>query len=298
VVDVYAEGEEFLHHDQERDEIMRRLLLTIAAIFIPVAGLTLGVAGTAYAGTGKIVCTTITGTAAGTITVSGCTGGNTGGSSLPQSATALATGGTTHWVSGSTTTSSAPTLTSVKATKCPGYVKNAATNPSASAFTAAVTGDTGDSILIPGTETGQVCIGTGGSITVLKAITISWTESAIACTTITGTATGTITVSGCTGGDTGGSSVALPATALAIGGTISWTSGSSTTIGVPTLSATSASKCPGYVKKAATNPTAEKFTAAVTTDTGDGLKIPGSAKGAVCIGAGGSITALKSLSVK
>ena len=277
---------------------MRRALLTFAAILIPVGGLTLGISGVAGAATGKIVCTTITGNASGTIVVSGCTGGNTGGASDPMAAASLATGGTIDWVSGSTTTSSAPTLTSVSAKKCPGYVKNAATNPAAESFTGAVTGDTGDSILVPGTETGQVCIGTDGSITVLKNITISWTESSISCTTISGTASGNITVSGCTGGDTGGGSVAFPALALATGGTVPWVSGGSTTIGAPTLTSTSAELCPGYVKNAATNPSAENFTASVTSDTGDGLKMPGTAKGAVCIGTDGSITALKTLSIK
>jgi hypothetical protein len=117
----------------------------------------------------------------------------------------------------------------------------------------------------------------------------------IVCTTITGTATSTITVSGCTGGNTGGSSKPASATTLAAGGTIDWVSGSTTTIGKPTLTATSAKKCPGYVKGGSSNPTADKFAAAVTADTGDGLKIPGKAKGAVCISSSGSITALKPL---
>jgi hypothetical protein len=265
-------------------------------MLIPVAGLTLGIAGTAGAATGKITCTTITGNASGTIIVSGCTGGNTGGSSQPLTAASLETGGTVTWVSGSTTTSAAPTLTTASATKCPGYVKNATSNPAAEDFTAAVTGDTGDGILIPGTEAGAVCIGTDGSITALKALKISWTASSISCTTITGSAT--LVVSGCTGGDTGGSSQPLSAATLATGGTITWSSGSSTTISAPTTSATSATKCPGYVKKAATEPTAENFTATVTSDSGDGLKLPGTAKGAVCISTTGQITALKALSAK
>jgi hypothetical protein len=265
-------------------------------MLIPVAGLTLGIAGTAGAATGKITCTTFTGNASGTITISGCTGGNTGGSSEPLTALSLETGGTVTWVSGSTTTSGAPTLTAASATKCPGYVKNATSNPAAEDFTAAVTGDTGDGILIPGTEAGSVCIGTDGSITALKALKISWTASSISCTTITGSAT--LVVSGCTGGDTGGSSQPLSAATLATGGTITWSTGASTTISAPTITATSATKCPGYVKKAATEPTAENFTAAVTSDSGDGLKLPGTAKGAVCISTTGQITALKALSAK
>jgi hypothetical protein len=90
----------------------------------------------------------------------------------------------------------------------------------------------------------------------------------------------------------------LAATALAAGGTITWTSGSTTTVGAPTLTATSAKKCPGYVKGSSSNPTADKFTGKVTADTGDGIKIPGTDKGAVCISSSGSVTALKPLVTK
>jgi hypothetical protein len=277
---------------------MRRILLTVAAMLIPVAGLTLGVAGTAGAGTGKILCTNTSGTATGTITISGCTGGNTGGAAEPVTATTLATGGTLDWVSGSTTTINAPTLAATSATKCPGYVKKGTNNPAAEGFTATITGDTGDGMLIPGAIKGAVCIAPDGTITTLKATEFSWTSSAITCTGVSGSATGNVTVSGCTGGDTGGGSTALPAATLATGGTIHWLSGGSTTIGAPTLTPTSATHCPGYVKKAASNPAAESFTAAVTSDTGDGLKLPGTAKGAVCVAADGTISALKPLSAK
>ena len=281
---------------------MRRILLTVVAMLIPAAGLTLGVASTAGAATGKITCTTFTGNASSTLVISGCTGGNTGGSSQPLSALSLATGGTVTWVSGSTTTSGVPTLTTVAPTHCPGYVKppkgTTPPEPSADSFTASVTADTGDGIFIPGTETGEVCVGTDGSITALKALKISWTGSSLLCTTIAGNAASTLTVSGCTGGNTGGGSLPLTATALALGGTIQWSSGGSTTIGAPTLTPTGATHCPGYVKKAASEPTAENFSAVVSSDTGDGLKLPGTAKGAVCIGTDGSITALKPLAAK
>jgi hypothetical protein len=118
--------------------------------------------------------------------------------------------------------------------------------------------------------------------------------SKIACTTISGTIA-SIVVSGCTGGATGGSSTALPAATLAAGGTITWTSGSTTTIGAPTIKSTSAKKCPGYVK-GGTAVSAEKFTASVTADTGDSLKIPGKASGAICLNSTtGAITALAPL---
>jgi hypothetical protein len=130
----------------------------------------------------------------------------------------------------------------------------------------------------------------------------AWAAASITCTTITGTAASTLVVSGCTGGVTGGSSIPIAGTALALGGTIHWTSGSTTTIAAPTLTLTSNKKCPGYVKppKGTTppEPTAEKFSAVVTADTGDGIKVPGTSKGAVCISTTGAITALGSMKTK
>ncbi|MGO8872095.1 MAG: hypothetical protein ACLQPH_11965 [Acidimicrobiales bacterium] len=129
--------------------------------------------------------------------------------------------------------------------------------------------------------------------------TPAFAAAKITCTTLTGTISGTITVSGCTGGHTGGSSMPLPAAALAVGGTIDWVmTPNSTTIGAPVLTPTSAKKCPGYVKKGLSNPTAEKFNAPVTADTGDGIAFGTSkdkATGAVCISSSGNITALKNL---
>ncbi len=286
-----------------RGKYMRRLFMIFTAMLIPVAGLTLGfAAGTASAGNLKITCTTITGNVSADITVSGCTGGNTGGSSVPQPALDLATGGTTDWVSGSTTTIGTPATTSIPPTKCPGYVKppkgTTPPNPSALSVLATVTGDTGDGIFIPGTATAEVCIGTDGTITALKSFVFEYTGSSITCTAASGNISGNLTVSDCTGGNTGGGSSSFVALDLATGGTIPWLSGGSTTIGVPTTAATSAKSCPGYVKDGPSNPSAESFTATVTADTGDGLKLPGSAKGAVCIAADGTLSILKPLTAK
>lgn len=145
---------------------MRRVLLMAAALAIPVSGLSVaalngGVAGAAV----KISCTTITGNASSTITISGCTGGNTGGSSKPVEAASLASGGTIDWVSGSTTTFNQPTLKSVSAKKCPGYVKGGSNNPSAESAKGTVTADTGDGIKVPGKFSGEVCISSSGAIT-------------------------------------------------------------------------------------------------------------------------------------
>ncbi len=281
---------------------MRRIFMIISAMLIPVAGLTLGLSGTAGAGSLKITCTTLTGNVSGNLTISGCTGGNTGGSSEPFLALSLESGGTTHWVSGSTTTVSAPVTTPISPKKCPGYVKppkgTTPPEPSALSVMSTVTADTGDGMLLPATGTAEVCVGLDGTITALKAFVFAYGSSSLTCTSASGNIGADLTVSGCTGGDTGGGSAAFVALDLATGGTIPWLSGGSTTIAAPTTAPTSAKSCPGYVKNALTNPTAESFTAVVTADTGDGLKLPGSAKGAVCIASDGTLSILKPLTAK
>jgi len=150
---------------------MRRALLLAAALVIPVAGATVAFAPSAFAGA-KIECTTISGTTV--LTVSGCTGGVTGGKASGLSITVLAGGGTIHWASGSTTTIAAPTITPTSAKKCPGYVKGTHTNPYtgkepvAEKFSAVVTADTGDGIKVPGKASGAVCVAVNGNITALK----------------------------------------------------------------------------------------------------------------------------------
>jgi hypothetical protein len=150
---------------------MRRILLTMAAMTIPISVLTVGLAGQAGAAV-KISCTTMSGSDTGTTVISGCTGGNTGGGSHPLNSSALATGGTISWLSGSTTTLGKPVLTSTSAKKCPGYVKNAASNPTADKFTAPVTADTCDGIKVPGSAKGEVCIAPNGTISALKPLAI------------------------------------------------------------------------------------------------------------------------------
>lgn len=289
---------------------MRRIIMAFAALLIPAAGLSLAVAGgVASAGGGKIVCTTVNGTVAGTIQLSGCTGGNTGGSSVPFTTLDLATGGTTTWASGNSTTTGVPTTAPISASKCPGYVKppkgTTPPEPSALSVSSTVTGDTGDGMLLPATLTGEVCVGddANATITQLKSFEYKWTSSTISCTTINGSlVTNTLVVSNCTGGDTGGSSMTLPATALGAGGTITWSTGSSTTIDPPTLTTSVGKLCPGYVKPAKgttpAEPTLEKFTTVITADSGDGLALPGSAKGSVCVGTDASITAAGPLAAK
>ena len=153
---------------------MRRALLLAAALSIPLTGASLvAVTTPAFAAASKITCTTLTGNVSSTVTVSGCTGGNTGGSSEPIDSSTLATGGTIDWVSGSTTTIGAPTLKSTSAKKCPGYVKGASSEPSADKISATVTADTGDGLKVPGKATGAVCISQSGAITALKPLKAS-----------------------------------------------------------------------------------------------------------------------------
>jgi hypothetical protein len=119
----------------------------------------------------------------------------------------------------------------------------------------------------------------------------AWAGTKIVCTTISGNASTQLVISGCSSGHTGGASVPLAGAALASGGTIHWVSGGSTTIAAPVLTATSAKKCP------VAGSTADKLTAAVTADAGDGIKVPGVVKGAVCIAPNLNITALKPLKI-
>lgn len=119
------------------------------------------------------------------------------------------------------------------------------------------------------------------------------------CTGVNGTASTTITISGCTdsnGANTGGGSQPISAAALATGGTVTWLSGFTATFSAPTLVSTSAKHCPGYVKGGSSNPTADKFSGAVTGSTA-GFKVPGTFKGEVCISSTGVITAPKPLKV-
>lgn len=120
----------------------------------------------------------------------------------------------------------------------------------------------------------------------------------ITCTTVNGSiSSGFVTVSGCTdvnGANTGPGSQPVSIAVLEAGGTVTWDSGKTSTFSAPALVSTKAKKCPGYVKGASNEPSAEKFSGQVTADT-SGMKVPGKYKGAVCISQSGSITALKPL---
>ncbi|HXW33944.1 MAG TPA: hypothetical protein VEJ87_05145 [Acidimicrobiales bacterium] len=150
---------------------MRRVILAVVALAIPVSVATVGLSGTAGAVTVTTKCTSISGPASGNITISGCTGGTTGGSSMPFAASSLATGGTITWIDGNTTTVGAATLTSpaklVK--KCVKLYGTGSTEFSAKGKVTAQTG-VGDSP-IPGKYSGEVCEDPSGNLHALKPLT-------------------------------------------------------------------------------------------------------------------------------
>ncbi len=151
---------------------MRKALLLAAALTIPAAGASAVIAGAPAWAAVKITCTGINGSlSGGTIQLTGCTGGNTGGSSQSITFATLAGGGTFTWTSLTTTTVGTPTVTSVGASKCPGYVKKGTNNPTADKVSGAVTGDSGNGLKVPGKESGEICIGPvsgGGTFSLLK----------------------------------------------------------------------------------------------------------------------------------
>jgi hypothetical protein len=145
---------------------MRRVLLAAAALAIPISGVVVGFSSPAFAGKKvTITCKSLSGTETAAV-LSECTGGNTGGSS---GALNLASGGTIDWVSGSTTTVGTPSAAFPSSKKC---IKMYGAGSEAVAVKAAVSGDTGDGIKVPGTISGSVCIN-GGNVLPYKPVKIT-----------------------------------------------------------------------------------------------------------------------------
>lgn len=117
------------------------------------------------AGGSSITCKKVTGNASSTITLSKCNG-NTGGASLPISATFLASGGNITWINGKNTVIGVPALKILANNlKC----KAPNTNEG---FTAPVLADTTGIPL--GTAKGAVCItGPTGAIKASKPLKIT-----------------------------------------------------------------------------------------------------------------------------
>ena len=166
---------------------MRRAFLLAAAIVLPVSVVSVvafsGGQAVAKGGPkGKVTCTSMSGTETGTLTISGCTDTNatpgTGAGSHPFTTLTLETGGTVTWDSGATTTFGKPALVTVKATKCPGYVKSSkkhpytGSEPGAIKYSGTVTADTAG--LKPnGKYSGEACLSASGSISTLKSLKAS-----------------------------------------------------------------------------------------------------------------------------
>ena len=150
---------------------MRRKFLVAAALAIPASAATVDLSGgIASAAIGvTTTCTTITGTATGTIFWQGCTGGSTGGSSqFVLTSTVLVTGGTITWSNGNTTTITKAQLRSSKklTVKCVAKYGVGTTEETGTATVTSQVG-TGDSP-IPGVFKAKMCFDSAGNIHALK----------------------------------------------------------------------------------------------------------------------------------
>jgi hypothetical protein len=123
----------------------------------------------------------------------------------------------------------------------------------------------------------------------------------IKCKTLTGSdATGgTVTLSNCSG-NTGGSSTPLSISALAAGGTITWTNGKTTTLGTPTLSGETDTAKDALKGSCPAGTTETEAKGAVTADTTGSAPVPGKYSLEVCVAnsPGTSITNEKGSAVK
>jgi hypothetical protein len=102
----------------------------------------------------------------------------------------------------------------------------------------------------------------------------------IKCSSLTGNISSTVTLAGCTG-NTGKASMAMPATALASGGTINWVNGKSTTVTLTVKQKGTA--CPAGSSE-------YQATGKVTADTTGSATVGGAASAKVCVSATGAIT--------
>lgn len=158
-------------HPTTEGASMRRVLLVLAALALPSSIATVAFSAPAGASGVTTKCTTITGPVTGNITISGCKGGSTGGSSQPFAAASLATGGTITWSNGNTTTVGTAKVTSSKklTKKCVAKYGTGASEFTAKGTVTAQSG-TGDSP-IPGKFSGEVCEDSSGNLHALKPLT-------------------------------------------------------------------------------------------------------------------------------
>ena len=138
-------------------------VLVGAAIF---GASSLASAGGASAAGLKIKCTSMTGNISGTITLTGCTPGATGGSSIPMpAATLLATGGSINWVNGkNTTVTLASSTTETDTDKAGGSCPRGTTEYETKGR---VTADTTGSAPVGGKASSEACVNaTTGAVSI------------------------------------------------------------------------------------------------------------------------------------
>ncbi len=128
------------------------------ALALPIGGAVILDASPASATFVGIKCTTLTGSASGNVTITGCSG-NTGGASTTMPTSTLLAGGTVTWVNTDTTVIGSPTVTSVT-----GSAKTCTASQTEIKATGAVTADTTGSAPVPGTYKIFVCVNSKGKI--------------------------------------------------------------------------------------------------------------------------------------
>ena len=146
---------------------MRRIMLGIAALALPVTAATAGAvvsAGPAGA-SAPVSCAKVTGNISGNLTLKGC-GGGLGKGSAP--AVSLATGGTITWKGknkGSTTIGNV-------AVTSPGQGACAAGSTEED-FTGTVTANTSKANILGTGVAGQACVSAAGSVSLVKHTTLT-----------------------------------------------------------------------------------------------------------------------------
>ncbi len=162
---------------------MRRVLVLVATLVIPVAGIAVALdGGSAWAKgpNGKLSCSSVASSGIG-IEISGCTdsGSATGvTNSVVLSETALATGGPVQWNNGTITVFGQLALVDTSAKKCPGYMKStpkapySGPEPSALKISGSVTMDNAG-LKVPGRFKGEVCISDSDTVSSPKPLKIS-----------------------------------------------------------------------------------------------------------------------------
>ena len=118
----------------------------------------------------------------------------------------------------------------------------------------------------------------------------SATVTGIKCKVLTGNIATNVTLKRCKVGNTGGASKAMPATALASGGTIKWVNGKTTTVKL-TVTQGSAANC-------AVGDSEYDAKGKVTADTTGSVKIGGAVSAHVCVAPSGAISLVPGTAAK